>query len=134
MKLSLRKSLTVTDHGTTVPIITPQTKTVAKTLTTRKNELPRTVLTLQDHNGSDPTETTYFSAIPYSNPTQDPSSKKVKSYYSSPFLGKEFKPASDSFDLNLDLEILRPLIMSQHEVFIQPIKILEILTYFLQRS
>jgi len=122
MKLSLRKSLTATDHGTTVPIITPQTKTVAKTLTTRKNELPRTVLTLQDHNGSDPTETTYFSAIPYSNPTQDLSNKKVKSYYSSPFLGKEFKPASDSFDLGLDLDVLKPLIMSQHEVFVQPIK------------
>jgi hypothetical protein len=106
---------------------------MAKTLTTQKDELPKTVLTLQDHNGSNPTEATYFSTIPNFNSNQDPSNRKTKGYYSSPFLGEEFKPASDSFDLSLDLDVLKPLIMLQHEVFIQPIKDLGNINLFLTK-
>jgi hypothetical protein len=41
--------------------------------------------------------------------------------YSSPFLTEEFKPSTENLKLSPDLELLRPLILSQHEVFTEPI-------------
>jgi hypothetical protein len=40
----------------------------------------------------------------------------------SPYLDPAFKPSSDKVNLSMELELLFPLIMSQHEVFEQHIK------------
>jgi hypothetical protein len=42
--------------------------------------------------------------------------------YHSALLDKAFKPNNESLVLNSELEPLQPLILSQHEVFTQPIK------------
>ncbi len=47
---------------------------------------------------------------------------KLTGYYSSPYLNDEFKPSIASLDIPQELEPLKPLILSQHEVFSQPIK------------
>jgi hypothetical protein len=42
--------------------------------------------------------------------------------YSSPFLTEEFRPSMEDVKLTPELELLRPLILSQHEAFTEPIK------------
>ncbi len=53
--------------------------------------------------------------------------------YSSPFLTEEFKPSTEDLKLSPDLELLRPLILSQHEVFTEPIKELGNINLFLTK-
>jgi len=55
-----------------------------------------------------------------------PTPKKPPAYdfskcYTSPFLSNTFKPTKDSLKLTPELELLEPLILSQHGVFTQPI-------------
>jgi len=121
------------DHNVSASIITPQTKTATKPSTIHEAAHPETARGLQSHNNPKTTDTARIGTTPTFGSKQDSNNKVTKNYYSSPFLDKEFKPASDSFDLNLDLEILRPLIMSQHEVFIQPIKDLGNINLFLTK-
>jgi hypothetical protein len=121
------------DHNVSASIITPQTKTATRSSTIREPTHPGIAPGLQSHNDPNPTDTTRIGTTPTFGSKQDSSNKIIKNYYSSPFLDKEFKLASDSFDLNLDLEILRPLIMSPHEVFIQPIKDLGNINLFLTK-
>jgi hypothetical protein len=102
------------DHNVSASIITPQTKTATRSSTIHEAAHPEIARGLQSHNNPNPTDTARIGTTPTFGSKQDSSNKVIKNYYSSPFLDKEFKPASDSFDLNLDLEILRPLIMSQH--------------------
>jgi hypothetical protein len=47
---------------------------------------------------------------------------KNTGFYSSPYLRDEFKPSISSLEIPQELEPLKPLILSQHEVFSQPIK------------
>jgi hypothetical protein len=47
---------------------------------------------------------------------------KATTLYTSPFLDNEFKPSTESLEIQPELELLRPLILSQHEAFTQPIK------------
>jgi len=50
-----------------------------------------------------------------------PPKKAFSKIYSSPFLEKEYKPLATAINLAPELELLKPLIMSQHEVFTQSI-------------
>jgi len=117
----LKKVSLLLDQNISVPVITPQGKPLLK-----------------------PADKRNMASVDFNNTCNDPTTKqssignnilkKTLGLYSSPFLDEEFKPASNSFDLPADLELLRPLIMSQHEVFIQPIKdLIAIQTYFLLR-
>jgi hypothetical protein len=60
-------------------------------------------------------------------------SDRPSKIYSSPFLAEEFKPSADTLNLPPELELLRPVILSQHEVFIQPIKELGNINLFLTK-
>ncbi len=47
---------------------------------------------------------------------------KISGFYSSPYIGDEFKPTNATLEISQELELLKPLILSQHEVFTQLIK------------
>jgi tellurite resistance protein len=116
----LKKVSLLLDQNISVPVITPQGKPPLK-----------------------PADKRNMASVDFNNTCNDPTTKqssignnilkKTLGLYSSPFLDEEFKPASNSFDLPADLELLRPLIMSQHEVFIQPIKDLSNTNLFLTK-
>jgi len=132
--LPLKRLLVLPNLNNDVSIITPQAKNMAKASTTLVTEPTKATTWLQGHNAFKLAASSHTNTTPtYFDSKQSTDKKKVKSYYSSPFLDKEFKPASDSFDLSLDLEILRPLIMSQHEVFVNPIKDLGNINLFLTK-
>jgi hypothetical protein len=130
----LKRLLVLPNRNNDVSVITPQAKNMAKASTTLVTEPTKTTTWLQGHNAFKLAASSHTNTTPtYFDSKQSPNKRNVKSYYSSPFLDKEFKPASDSFDLSLDLEILRPLIMSQHEVFVHPIKDLGNINLFLTK-
>jgi len=131
--LPLKRLFVLPNRNDTIQVITPQAKNVAKTNTTPVDDTPKTTMWLQDNNAFKLATSSHANTIPAFGSKQNPNNRIIKSYYSSPFLDKEFKPASDSFDLSLDLETLRPLIMLQHEVFIQPIKDLGNINLFLTK-
>jgi len=55
-------------------------------------------------------------------PRSIPANYQKLKIYSSPFLTSEFKPSTENINLTQELEPLRSLILSQHEVFTEPIK------------
>jgi len=62
-----------------------------------------------------------------------PSNYHKLKIYSSPFLTNEFKPLTENINLTQELEPLRSLILSQHEVFTEPIKDLGSTNLFLTK-
>jgi hypothetical protein len=90
-----KKTLFNKPFNVVAPIITPQTKGHTTAEDDPKN--PSSILVKQHPNHN------------------------IKKIYSSPFLESDYKPRIQAINLAPELELLKPLIMSQHEVFMQAI-------------
>jgi hypothetical protein len=115
---NLKKPFKIPYHSAlqTVTIITPQ----HKTKNTYQNDTPEENVKIshKDHNNTETeTKTSHQEDI---TPTI---SLRTASFYASPFIDQSSKPRNENIDLTPELEPLRPLVLSQHAVSPNQLKI-----------